>query len=646
MKLLFAALFTFLFIIGWTQEAELVSSSPGVFIYVVGNVSPADRILVEKKIGSNFRKLGEIGREKDPQRFLENYKSYEPLWDGYTIFSESKLLGRWRLLDSLPVITGAIDQMEPTVTLAFGITLLDQDVSTGETIVYRFTFPGGERLERSITYAPEPFELQLVNSAYDNWEAVLQIEWKCPFSRTLAGYEVFRSRRGMNDFKKIKVRGGFAIRNNTVFFNAYDTSLHVDGFFDYYIKLLDTRGRISYPSEVYEVHTINRQKRPILLEADIVTMPDQKALQLSWRYSDSLMLKQIRIYRSLYLDRAFEHIASLPPTDTTYIDPVDRAMVSYYYIMIPVDYVGEGIKSPVFTGICKYKEKPLAPSSVNARGMNGGVKITWSPNGSNNRGFKVYRMKPGDSMTLISGFLSNDSTYTFVDTMINKGKVETFGYAVKSESDGYLLSEFSDTSYARAILPLEIAPPNELGSRMDEAGGITLFWDDDMMYDPHIGGYNVYRKAIDESDWTKINEEVLSKGTNFLWDDPNPQGLIYYYDVRVVDVFNIEHPGGIPHMVKFWEDANLRGPKYLKGTKSESAITLHWANLQNKTIRSIRVYRATDGNRFEEIAEVEKDEQGFTDQNIIPDTNYQYYVTAVFDLLESSPSEKLLISLP
>ncbi len=628
------------------QEVELVSSTAGVFIHVVGNVSPDDRILVEKREGNRYRNLGEMAREDSPDDFISNYRTYHTLWTGYTTYTEQKLRGKWRVLDSLPLLTGATDQLEPDISLAFGLAVLDPDVTAGETHEYRITFPDGTQLNREHLYDPQPFALQIETNAYDNWTDTLELEWRCPFARPLAGYRVYRSEAGLNRFNEVTVRGGFAVMNNAVFFTAYDTSLHLDGFFDYYVQFLDTKGRISHPSDVFEVHTLNPQKRPILRNADVQTAEDQKALTISWDYSDRDKLVEIQLYRSLYLDRAFELRASLAPEDTSYTDPVEKSMIAYYYILVPVDYVGKGSQSPVLPGICKFKEKPLPPTSVKTTGIEGGVKVSWKPTGNNNRGFHVYRMEPGDSMQVLSGFLHNDSSYTFIDTMINHSVVRKYGYAVTSESDGYVQSELSDTSYASAIIDLEIIPPDEVDVRMREDGGITLFWDDDMIYDPHISGFNVYRKALDESTWVKVNDTLIIRNNNYWVDYPAAEKLIYYYQVKPVDVFDHEHPGGNPYVLKLWEHYDLRGPRYLKARTSNAGIILSWADLRNEKIEGFRVYRSEAANDFEEIALVGKSENNYSDSSVEPDVDYQYYVTALFPEMESVPSEKVLVSLP
>jgi hypothetical protein len=82
-------------------------------------------------------------------------------------------------------------------------------------------------------------------------------------------------------------------------------------------------------------------------------------------------------------------------------------------------------------------------------------------------GYRIYRnARYGDTLTLISGLVLRASapTTSFLDSSLGLSGRLSYGYAVRSESKSHVLSSFSDTLYARPIIPIQLPMPTGLSA--------------------------------------------------------------------------------------------------------------------------------------------------------------------------------------
>ncbi len=626
------------------QEIDWVSTDQGILFYADVHVNESSSVKIERREGRGYTYQGTIERAPSSEVFIQNYRKVEDLWTGYNHFDSLQLVERWHVLEKAEDLAPAIDQFEPTITLAFGLAVLAQNLEVGHSYEFRFTRDGGTDTTLTVQYQPDNFELNIENIAFDSDGPSPSLTWQCQLSRSLAGFRVFRAAAGSDHFTEITGTGGFSANGGQIALNVTDSSLSAEGFFDYYVTFLDTKGRTSNYSQRFAVHTFSPHDRPLLLTADITSVTSQKSIEMKWRYSRSALLRQIKIYRSEKLDQPFELIATLPPTDTSYIDPVEAALKNYYYFLIPVDYVGIMGQSPILTGNCKFVEKPLPPKKLIAHGDDHGVHLRWEPAGTNHRGYYVYRMTEDQALKQISAFVPRDSIMQFTDTTFSGLDIRTYGYAVRAESEGYMLGDFSDTAFVRPVIDLHIVPPTDISHRVDGPGVTHLHWQINQLDAEKISGFQIYRKAINEAEWILANRETIDKFTLHYADTTALSNLVYLYKVHAIDVFGRESGASRSHVVKLLDRPELRGPKYLKAKVLPDGIALRWADLSSSSLQSIKIFRKEKNQDFLEIGDQPISENYFLDATSQRGINYTYVVKGMLDQTITGPSEPVSVS--
>ena len=100
-------------------------------------------------------------------------------------------------------------------------------------------------------------------------------------------------------------------------------------------------------------------------------------IRLAWQCSVPERVRGFEIYRSMESDGPFIRIASLPPSDSFYMDQVEGVMRNFFYYIQILDQTGKGNKSIIQFVTPLLKEKPQPPLDLIATPAKQGVTLTW-----------------------------------------------------------------------------------------------------------------------------------------------------------------------------------------------------------------------------------------------------------------------------
>jgi hypothetical protein len=137
-------------------------------------------------------------------------------------------------------------------------------------------------------------------------------------------------------------------------------------------------------------------------------------------------------------------------------------------------------------------------------------------------------------------------------------------------------------------------------------------------------GFKVYRNSAEIA-------EITDPGTMTYYDEFLNAGDYSYYVTAVYDGMNESLPSNTEEIT-----ITLAPPTQLSASSQPPDIVLDWvAPDEGRNLTGYRVYR--DGVEIAEVTSVT-----YTDENV-PTGNYTYYVTAVYGLYESEPSNEVIL---
>jgi rhamnogalacturonan endolyase len=174
---------------------------------------------------------------------------------------------------------------------------------------------------------------------------------------------------------------------------------------------------------------------------------------------------------------------------------------------------------------------PSPPMNVIAIAWSDTVELHWDENYELDlAGYRVYRSKsmsgPFDTLT---ADIITDTFY--VDTDVINDTAYYYGIAAVDSFD----NESSLSKIIKAIPTIRPDVPDGLYARTD-LYATKLLWN--AVSGEHIEGYNIYRTKTSGSEYTLLNEELLTD-TSFI-DSPLYGSPTYYYVVTSVDTNSIE----------------------------------------------------------------------------------------------------------
>lgn len=185
-----------------------------------------------------------------------------------------------------------------------------------------------------------------------------------------------------------------------------------------------------------------------------------------------------------------------------------------------------------------WDEPPAAPTKVSVRSEDKALEIRWefSPRLFSGKemidfsGFNIYRRSEGERFGF---FPLNPGPFPenrYRDAVLENGK--RYYYEVRAIRDfrGTLIEGLSSAASGIPEKRTPPSPPSGLVAAVQKEG-IALRWDPNP--EPDIAGYNLYRREKRESDFIKINPQLITD--RYFLDREADARKTYFYRLKAVD---------------------------------------------------------------------------------------------------------------
>ncbi len=408
--------------------------------------------------------------------------------------------------------------------------------------------------------------------------------------------------------------------------NEYlDSNIQKGVRYYYYVKAVNDVGK-SEPTMVVDEEVTTVPSPP----KNLTVIEEQLDIYLNWSEPTDDGGREITKYM-IYRGQSENDLSFFIEVNSTdYLDTDIEKGVNYHYQITAVNSVGES--DPSDTESIKITTKPSYPTNFEAVQQDNNIFLSWDPpvddGGLDILHYKIYK---GRSENNIS-FLTTVDKLSYLDTEIQKG--ETYFYYVTAVND---LGESYPSSTDWSEVTTTPSSPRDF-SVIEEQLDVYLNWSeptDDGGRE--ITKYLIYRGESENN----LSFYVQLNSTDYM-DTNIEKGIDYHYHITAVNEVGESEPSSTQSIMITTKPSS---PSDLTALKNGTDVYLDWnppADDGGLELTSYRIYRGTDENNISYYSETINTR--FNDTDIDLGKKYHYYVTAVNDIGESVPSDKVNIT--
>lgn len=613
----------------------------GNFIFLGNELAKAKNARIISKVNVPLAEVGFPNSEEDFVAKVHAFYAQNPY---FPMVTDSILGGYWQWataysnIDSLPQAAKQLD-----VLVGLGVVYFDPLTDYRTDIIYEITQTNAEK-SRVVVTAPVRQNLPKFKFAGKQIGSNhIVADWFAIGNPQILKVDVYKQHLGQDDLNRVDLPTYLFRNNDSVSIRVMDTSILKGLTYRYFISLVDPFGWENNLADTLTILHTPENSLPVFIQAKAESDEFAKGIRLNWKLQNLFRVQAIDIFRSLHFDSAFVQIGTVAATDTTFLDLAVKPVTGYWYKMV-LNGVFEREMEPVkIAGILKQGPEILPVSQVLANSDETGIQISWVKNSNSTRGYYVYRANgySGEFEQVSDLLLANSSTdfYTFHDSSSQIKSGLPYSYTIKTLSDGYVLSQNSDT--VSIIAPLVESLPfiTQLEAYVEQ-NAVLVVWGNVQEFYPQLVGYQIFRLELDK--WVLLQETSYST-TQYV--DSNLQiGKSYKYKVVPIAIGDVA--GGEMEIEVALTPPTFYAPEILNAEIQANTIVIKLQENQQERSENIFIYRGEVGSDAKRIASLKPTETTYIDKTIFKGKAYFYYSTLSAYGAESAPSAPLNINFP
>ncbi|MEO6667881.1 MAG: fibronectin type III domain-containing protein [Ferruginibacter sp.] len=540
---------------------------------------------------------------------------------------------------------------------AMGHVFLDKNVKVGEHYMYKITRvlknkttePWGYTLVQSKSGNEQLDQLAPRVTAVKGYDSSVTITWKMPVPKNAAPGS--QSEKPLLSQKKKKISYGFPLELANTRAKIFVTE---DGRFKEAKKLFPvvnkTKDTVTYTfskrcmpedavaaymvteDEIYNEGPVSDtafafaiEEKSIPLILGVRSQDILNGVRLSWNPLPSkpyITGIEIKRYSD---DKTLDSVATLPPTDTSFIDYNMAVGVNYRYqvkaLFLPA--IGIEQKMPAQTaGTYTKFSRPLPAFNLVAEVSKNNIQLKWDAvDETSLYGYYVYRGTSPRSFDLIAGPIKIKS---YLDSAASLSGRTAYYYKVLTQNLRQDTSEYSPVVRIVPERAIEITQPDNLDFYYVN-GVVRISWNDVRTNDNAIEKFLLQKRAKGEKDFITLTAKPVNQ--NYVDDSLITEGVEYEYRVASVsfkgDVSGYGNAAGY-----ILPKRDLMPMKIFYVRNTTEGITITWPQVLMGR-KSYNIYRReASEEKFIKIKTVPADTFSFVDKTAAANTIYVYSLTA------------------
>ena len=608
---------------------------------------------VERRSGrsSDWKIIGEVKAPSTEAEFMENLTGAQKQLNHLSLPRQAMITRLWEIAAR----TGRLDSLgfwgtNPLVQISLGVMYVDNEVTKGTEYDYRVSeVLSGGKSGRAVVSVPlrtpgVPLLAKFTSRESGSDPTGVTLRWTATGTNLPATMTVYRQENVRGDFDLVPATVGFQQSDNTITAIVQDSSTTPAIIVTYYAIPIDLFGNHGIPTDTVRIGMYSFATNSAVTEIRTQNMDSLGGIGIHWKLSAANLVSSIQIQRADKWDGNYATIAEAQASDSTFIDQTTEPMQEYFYRLIATGPLGETSEpSARAYGLFQSAFPPLPPVEVFATGIRNGVRLEWKNPDDHIAGYYVYRVgEEEDSLSLLTTLLpAKSEKMVFVDSSRSLSGKHVYGYSVRSENTSHVQSGFSDTTFARPLIPTVPLAPMEASISLDGTSA-NIFWMDMTTLDESVQGYVVSRREVlsgkKSTSFTALHDTVLT--VNYYRDTTLEIGKKYDYSIQAVDIYGgkssmtptaaVSIPIPVP-----------APPAGVRTYATKSGVTIKWDNPSDTDIVAFRLYRYERGKSPTRLAELKTTGEEFTDSKAAKGKLYFYYLTSINTFgIESSPSNE------
>lgn len=250
--------------------------------------------------------------------------------------------------------------------------------------------------------------------------------------------------------------------------------------------------------------------------------------------------------------------------------------------------------------------------------------LKWDAAESKSRlGFIVYRGTKPNRLSHLGAIVKGTE---FVDSSgVFSSRIKIY-YAVVEQNVSQDTSDFSNIVEFKAKVPLDIAPPAYLNSKLVN-GDVFLDWPEMRMKDQLISGYRLERRSELDNVFRPISPKTIA--TNYLMDTTFKRGYIHEYRIASVADNGQMGPYSMAFEVNFPKELHV-GVSTFSMENTAEGILIEWPSIEFESTKEYIIYRNdAPKEQLRKLASIPAGKFQFIDKTVRESGSYLYAMSII-----------------
>lgn len=597
----------------FAQNLQTYVGKNGIFILFGKNIPANFTYQLERKMASSteWEPVNSITVDRSAQSLLLRLRQAHRKNSFYEVPSDT-IFKRFTNLMSRAIISDSLYEFNasPLMLETAGLGYFDTEIQTNQTYQYRLTSNSpkvSEQASAPIRFVVQKPKYELVFNKSVPEEDLVGLEWRVSKRSNLPfSWKVYRQYYLQTSMQEIPVIKFFTASKDSVILRTIDRQTSAKRLYRYVIVPYDAFGNEGTPSDTILVKNVKPYSDIPILEHFTADSDNQRrGILLKWSFDKATALKDLQLYRSKSFEGPYQSIATLQPTDTTYLDSKVEPIETYFYYLKMNSLYNQGYPSVKVAGMLQGIEQAvLSPKNLAIKQQGTIVTLSWTRSERNTRGYYVYRGEgyKGKQVQVSDLIYSKDSLVSYTDNIQNLDSTQVYSYSVVSFNTSYNTSPNSSSVYTVPSAALSLPTPIGLAAYRQANNKVLLIWKDMTVISPYVVGYELYRREVNPTsnkaldDYKIIFQNSVADIQNSFVDSLGIAGKSYEYAVKSIGHHNFQSAMSASTTILL-NKVLPPPPAGLKVITDNQSIIVEWDNPAIKNLKNYKVYRFDSQSR-------------------------------------------------
>lgn len=464
----------------------------------------------------------------------------------------------------------------------------------------------------------------------------IHVEYQLTSPGNMQSCRIYRSYYQRTGFEELHVQPIFFKKENNWVLSFDDASAASKVPYSYFVVPTDAAGNEGEPSPLVNLYNeAGKSVAPSVTDIHTYSNTGNHAIHLGWRVNATRELVSIDIYKSMLYDGRYFKVASVGPSDTSWVDNNVNPVQNFYYSLVLNGMYGTSDPSPRISGMLQASEENYLPiQGLELTQAGRIVTLSWKRTEPNTHGYYLHRGIGYTGELIQRGILipADSNEVSIKDTLPENPYPQVYSYAITDVNTSYKVGPYSNPVYAYDPGLLAIPVVASVQAFAD-GENVRLLWENVAENSPFAGAYIVYRRATDAAGGEVEKKAVLDTldiVKNSFVDKNVKEGFKYFYSIVVVSHDRTLASQSSPEAAFDLAHGDYPNATDVKIFAGMGEVSLSWNNPVAEGFSGIRIWRGELGKEPALLTELQATESQYQDKSVAKGKTYFYQIQCVY----------------